>query len=76
MDEQTESDEVNRPSPITAALLSQLPPAPQNDSDTDMQVSYGSEDWHSAVPTVCNGHSTQKLSLLVIYSSSSCSIKR
>jgi len=52
MDEQTESETVNRPSPVTAALLSQLPPAPQNDADTDMQVSYGSEDWHSALPTV------------------------
>jgi len=54
MDDQTESDAVNRPSSITAALLSQLPPPPENDSDTDMQVSLGSEDWHSAVPTVCS----------------------
>jgi len=54
MEEQTDSDAVNRPSPITSTLLSQLPPAPQNDSDADMQVSCGSEDWHSAVPTVCN----------------------
>jgi len=56
MDEQTELESANRPSPVTASLLSQLPPAPQNDTDADMQVSYGSEDWHSAVPTVRNSH--------------------
>ena len=54
MDDQTDSDVVNRPSAITTSLLSQLPPPPQNDSETDVQVSYGSEDWHSALPTVCD----------------------
>jgi len=53
MEDQTDSDAVDRPSPISASLLSQLPPPPQNDSEADIQVSYGSEDWHSAVPTVC-----------------------
>ena len=51
MDELTEPD-VNRPSPVTAALLSQLPAPPQADMDTDVPVSYGSQDWHSALPTV------------------------
>ena len=53
MDDQTDSDVVNRPSAITASLLSQLPPPPEHDSEADIQVSYGSEDWHSALPTVC-----------------------
>jgi len=53
MEDQTDSDVINRPSAVTASLISQLPPPPQNDSEPDIQVSYGSEDWHSAVPTVC-----------------------
>jgi len=58
MDDQSESDSAAaaaRPSAVSASLLSQLPAAPQTDmqdSDTDMQLSYGSQDWHSAVPTV------------------------
>lgn len=53
MEDQTDSDAVSTPSAITASLISQLPPPPQNDSEPDIQVSYGSEDWHSTVPTVC-----------------------
>jgi hypothetical protein len=40
-----------RPARINPTLLSFLSAQPDADQDSDIQVVYGSEDWHSAVPT-------------------------
>jgi len=38
---------------ISNELLSRLPTPPDSNSDADVDVTFGSEDWHATVPSVC-----------------------